>query len=129
MLCVAPATHGRKRCGAPGPVSSFAVGADGSGRTELVMRAGAVGSDRAVCGRGAKCGIVVSQPRSALPAPVVQVSFANGPTARYQTSRWLTGLAIALVLLAVAFLLARTTDWRKPSEANTPDLDRATLTD
>ena len=57
------------------------------------------------------------------------ITFATGPAARYNPFRSLTGLAVALVLVALAFFLARTTDWRKPTEADTPELDRAVLTD
>jgi hypothetical protein len=81
------------------------------------------------CGRGAACGIVVAHARSSIPAPVVSITFAAGPAARYNPFRSLTGLAVALVLLALAFFLARTTDWRKPTEADTPELDRAVLTE
>jgi hypothetical protein len=129
MLCAAPATYGSTRCGAPGPVSSFTIGAGGEGRTDLVIREGRVGSDGVACGRGAACGIVVAHARSSVPAPVVPITFAAGPAARYNPFRSLTGLAVALVLLALAFFFARTTDWRKPTEADTPELDRAVLTD
>ncbi len=95
----------------------------------LVIRAGRIGSAGASCGRGATCGIVVSHATSSVPAPVVPIAFAAGPAARYDPFRWSMGVAVALALLALAFLLARTTDWRKPSEADTPDLDRAVLID
>lgn len=128
-LCAAPHTYGPTHCGAPGPVSSFTIGADGAGQTVLVIRGGRIGSAGASCGRGATCGIVVSQATSSVPAPVAQIAFAAGPAARYDPFRWLTGMGVALALLALAFLLARTTDWRKPSEADTPDLDRAAFID
>jgi hypothetical protein len=38
-------------------------------------------------------------------------------------------LAAAPAALALAVFLVRTTDWRKPSEADTPELDRASLFD
>jgi hypothetical protein len=62
-----------------------------------------------------------------VPAPVVPVTFAAGPSARYESARVLLGLALGCVLLAVALVLVRTTDWRKPTEADTPELDRAVL--
>ena len=37
------------------------------------------------------------------------------------------GLTIGAVLSAIAVALARRTDWRKPTEAATPDVDRADL--
>ncbi len=129
MLCAAPATHGSERCGAPGPVSSFTIDARGSGRTELEIRAGRVGSDGAHCGRGATCGIVVSHAGSSVvPAPVVEIAFATGPGAGYDATRTLAGLGAAIALIALAMFWVRSTDWRKPSEADTPDLDRIELT-
>jgi len=129
MLCAAPATYGPERCGAPGPVSSFTIGADAVGRTSLVVRAGRVGSEGASCGRGTTCGIVVAYPQSSVPAPVAAITFGAGPAARYDSVRWLTGIGIAILLLALAVFLIRTTDWRKPSEADTPELDGAELID
>jgi len=127
MLCAAPDTRGSERCGAPGPVSAFTIGARGAGRTELEIRAGRVGSDGATCGRGAKCGIVVSQARSSVPAPVVEIAFAIGPGAGYDATRTLGGLGLAVALIALAIFWVRGTDWRKPTEADTPDLDHAVL--
>jgi len=129
MLCAAPATHGTERCGAPGPVASFTIGANGSGRTELEIRAGRVGSDGVSCERGATCGIVVSHAGSSVvPAPVVEIAFATGPGAGYDANRTLVGLGAAIALIALATFWVRRTDWRKPSEADTPDLDRIELT-
>jgi hypothetical protein len=128
-LCAAPDTAGTKRCGAPGPVVPFTIGADGTGGTSIVIRSRQVGSDRAHCGRDAPCGIVVNEESSALPAPVVLLTFASGPSARYDASRLAIGLALGCLLLALAFLLVRLTDWRKPTEADTPELDQAVLTD
>lgn len=129
MLCAAPATHGSEWCGAPGPVAPFTVGPDGTGRTALVIATGRVGSAGASCGRGDPCAIVVANARSAVPGAVLPVAFAAGRAARYNATRALTGLAIAIVLFALATFLARTTDWRKPTEADTPDLDQAVWAD
>ena len=128
MLCAAPETRGAERCGAPGPVSSFTIDAGGSGSTDLEIRAGRVGSSGVACGRGATCGIVVSQAGSSVPAPVVEISFATGPGASYDATRTLVGLVAALALVALAVFWVRGTDWRKPSEADTPELDRIELT-
>jgi len=38
-------------------------------------------------------------------------------------------LLLAALLLALAALLVRTTDWRKPTEADAPELDAAALVD
>ena len=104
------------------------IGAGGSGSTELEIRAGRVGTSGVSCGRGATCGIVVSQAGSSVPAPVVEISFATGPGASYDATRTLVGLGAALALIALAVFWVRGTDWRKPSEADTPELDRVELT-
>jgi hypothetical protein len=69
---------------------------------------------------------VVASARSSVPGAVFPITFAAGPGAHYDFARWFTGLCVALALLGVACLLVRTTDWRKPTEADTPDLDAAT---
>jgi hypothetical protein len=42
----------------------------------------------------------------------------------YDPLRLAAGLGLAVLLLVVALWLVRTTDWRPPSEADTPELDR-----
>ena len=71
----------------------------------------------------------MSYPRSSVPGTVFPIKFAAGPSARYVRAHLLIGFAAALLLMLLATYLVRTTDWRKPSEADTPDLDRAVLTD
>jgi len=58
----------------------------------------------------------------------VEIAFATGPGAGYDATRTLAGLAAAIALIALATFWVRRTDWRKPSEADTPDLDRIELT-
>lgn len=130
MLCAAPDTFGSTRCGAPGPVARFTIRSDGTGATTLVLREGRVGSGGARCGRGAQpCAVVVVDARGSVPGAIAAFSFATGPGANYDRDRLAIGLVVALALLALAAFLVRTTDWRKPSEADTPELDRATLLD
>jgi hypothetical protein len=130
MLCAAPDTSGPTRCGAPGPVAPFTIRSDGTGATTLVLREGRVGSGGARCGRGSqRCGVVVVNTRSAGPGAVAAFTFDAGPGASYERNRLALGVAVALCLLALAVFLVRTTDWRKPSEADTPELDRASLFD
>jgi hypothetical protein len=126
-LCAAPATFGTARCGAPGPVAPFSIDGNGNGRTSLVVRRGRVGTDGVACGREAPCGVVVTAAGSVVPGPVVPITFAAGPTATYDSTRVLVGLLVAAFLLALATFLVRTTDWRKPTEADTPALDQAIL--
>ena len=80
----------------------------------------------APCGRDAKCGVVVAAEHASVPGAVVPITFAAGPGADYDFARLASGLCGALVLLGIAWFLVRTTDWRKPTEADTPDLDAAT---
>ncbi|MDQ1449066.1 MAG: hypothetical protein QOC79_2037 [Actinomycetota bacterium] len=126
-MCAAPDTAGTERCGAPSPVAPFTIGADGTGRTVLVIGGGRVGSERAECGRDTPCGIVVLEDASVVPAPVAPVTFAAGPSARYESGRLVMGVTVGAVLLGLALFLTRRTDWRKPTEADTPELDRAVL--
>jgi len=58
---------------------------------------------------------------------VVRSTFAAGPSASYDATRVLVGLLVAAILFALASYLVRTTDWRKPTEADTPALDEAIL--
>jgi hypothetical protein len=129
MFCVAPHTYRRAGCGAPGPVSSFTIGADGVGRTTLPVREGRVGSGGASCGGSSQCTVVVKHAGTAVPEAFTSVEFSEGPSAQYDVTRSLAGLSIAAILLGLAFLLMRGTDWRKPTEADTPDLDRVTFND
>jgi hypothetical protein len=126
-LCAAPAWSGTARCGAPAPVAPFVIDADGTGRTALVIRRGRVGTSGVACGRETPCGVVVASARSAVPGVVSPIRFAAGASVRYDAQKVVSGVLLAALLLLVAWLLARTTDWRKPTEADTPELDRAVL--
>lgn len=128
-FCVAPDTFGREHCGAPGPLSPFTIGANGTGSTTLAVREGRVGSAGASCGGASQCGIVVTHPRSAVSEAFVAVEFSDGPAAQYDVTRSLAGLSAAAALIALAYFLVRRTDWRKPTEADTPDLDNVVFTE
>jgi hypothetical protein len=127
VLCAAPATHGTRRCGTPGPVAAFAVDAAGTGATSLVVDEGPVGSSGARCDRHSRCGIVVLSGGGRVPGPVVPIVFAAEPGARYEAGRLAGGLTLAVVLGLAAVVLVRRTDWRQPSEADTPELDEVRL--
>jgi hypothetical protein len=60
-------------------------------------------------------------------APVAEVRFARGPGVRYDSGRVLAGVSIALLLILTAAVLARRTDWTKPTEAATEELDGSDL--
>ena len=128
MLCAAPDASGT-RCGVPGPTAPLLVGADGRGRARLALEPSRVGSDGAPCFRGDDCGISVASERVFVRAPVVPISYAAPPGAAYDTPRLLFGLALALVLLAIAAVLLRRTDWSPIGEAAAPEIDEAQYAD
>ena len=128
MLCFAPDAVGA-RCGAPGPVVPLFVGADGSGATKLVIEPGPVGSDRAPCSRGDDCGISVASDDVFARAPVVPITFAAPPGADYDSTRLALGLGLAAVLVAIATVVIRRTDWSAVGEAAAPEIDDAEYAD
>ena len=130
MLCAAPYTHGSERCGAPGPVAPFTIDADGTGRVAMVVKGGRVGSD----------GSLVRSERAVRDRRVVPAFLRT----RNRVPHRVRGRTVGTLRRALdcspdspppscsscsPTYLVRTTDWRKPSEADTPDLDRAVLTD
>jgi len=130
MLCAAPATYGTTRCGLPGPVAPFTIDADGTGRTSMVIGRGHVGSEGAQCGRETMCAVVVTRAgRGFAPGAVLPFSFRSGPGARYDGARVVAGLLLVALLVALAAVLVRVTDWRKPTEADAPELDAIALVD
>jgi hypothetical protein len=60
-------------------------------------------------------------------APVAPVSFSLGPGASYEAGRVLIGVLVAMALIGAAVTISRRTDWTRPTEAATPDLDTADL--
>lgn len=98
------------RCGM---FSNAVAGADGTATASVI-----IGS------RCDDCGIaVISGAREVL----VDVKFSALPTPRYSPTRLVIGLSIAAALLLAAWWLIATVDWRPPSEAATPELDRVEL--
>jgi hypothetical protein len=128
VLCAAPATGGRQRCGEPGPASPLRVGPDGRGATSLTMRVGEVGTEGVVCRHGSTCGVSVTGTGAPTRARVAPVSFA-APAADYDPARVALALGAAGVLLGLAAWLTRRTDWSPPTEADTPGLDAAVYAD
>jgi hypothetical protein len=129
VICAAPHTVGVERCGAPGPVASFVVDSKGEGSATIVVKRGAVGTESLHCGRERDCGVVVQSVGSVVPASAARIDFSLGPSASYDATRVVVGFLLALSLLGVAVYLIRMTDWRKPTEADTPELDAAVLSD
>ena len=128
-VCAAPASSGRERCGAPGPHARLRVDSEGRGSARLAIRGTRVGDHEVECNQDVECGVSVTSATGTPLVPVVGISFSRGPGASYQGSRLAFGLAAAAVLVLFALYLLRTTDWRKPTEADTPALDAATFLD
>ena len=129
VVCAAPAIAGRERCGAPGPHARLRVDSEGRGSARLAIRGTRVGDDAVECDQAVKCGVSVTSATGTPLVAVVGISFSRGPGASYQGSRLGFSLAAAAVLVLLALYLLRTTDWRKPTEADTPALDAATFLD
>ena len=128
MVCAAPAATG-PRCGSPGPTAALVVGPDGRGRTQLLIKPGLVGVDRVQCARGDDCGISVASTEVFARAPVVPFSFAAPPGAAYDRTRLAVGVAVAVLLIAIAFWLLFRTDWSAVGEAAAPEIDDAEYAD
>jgi len=127
LLCAPPGSYDARRCSAPGAARRFRVGSDGVGRGQLVVRTGALGADAVPCGPRRTCGVVVITPDGFVIAPATPIAFSRGRGAAYDAGRLAAGLLGAFVLLAIAAMLARTTDWAEPTEAATPELDSTDL--
>ncbi len=127
VLCAPPEVYDARRCQPSEPTSTFAIDGAGAGRTTLRVAAGRLGSDAALCGPRRPCGIAVVVGGGFIAAPVAPVSFSLGPGVEYQGARVLLGVMTAMVLIGAAVVIARRTDWTKPAEAATPDLDSSDL--
>lgn len=127
VLCAPPETYDARRCGRPEPTSTFAIDGTGAGRTTLTVAAGRLGSEAALCGPRRECGVSVVVGGGFVAAPVTPVQFSRGPGVAYEGGRVLLGVLAAMVLIGAALLIVRRTDWTKPTEAATPDLDRSDL--
>lgn len=127
VLCAPPSGYDVRRCGLAGREATFTVGTDGAGHTDLAVRAGPLGTERAPCGPRATCAVSVVTEHGFVAAPVVPIRFSLGPGASYEPRRLAVGLSLAALLVALALLLVRTTDWTKPTEAATPQVDAADL--
>jgi hypothetical protein len=91
------------------------------------VAAGRLGADAALCGPRRLCGVAVLVGPGFIAAPPTPVAFSLGPGVAYDAGRLIPGVLIAVALAAIAALLAIRTDWTKPTEAQTPGLDRADL--
>ena len=127
VLCAPPEIYDARRCRPPEPASTFAIDAAGVGRTTLRVAAGRLGSDAAVCGPRRECGIAVVVGGGFVAAPAAPIRLSLGPGVAYDGGRVLLGVVMAIALIGAAVVIARRTDWTKPAEAATPDLDGSDL--
>lgn len=127
VLCAPPEAYDALRCSAPVTASSFTVDAAGEARVTIAVSAGRLGADAAPCGPRRSCGVAVLVGPGFIAAPAAPISFSTEPGVDYKARRLVPGVAAALMLLALALGLAARTDWAKPTEAASPDLDRADL--
>lgn len=123
VQCASPGHPVSERCGAPGPAVPVTVGPGGRASATFPVRTGAVGAGRHPCRRGASCAVTVTGVDGPVRAPFVPISFSAGRGAAYDPVRLAAGLGTAAVLAALATWLVRSTDWREPTEAATPELD------
>jgi hypothetical protein len=104
--------------------ASSRTGPEGDAVLRLTVSTDAV--DGVGCGPRQPCSVRVVAEAAVAPV-TIPVAFTAGPSARYHGGRVATGLALAALLLALAWWLVRTTDWREPAAASTPEMDQAVL--
>jgi hypothetical protein len=112
------------RAGDCRPAESARTGPDGAAVLHLRVHAGE--ADGVVCGPRQPCSIRVTADAPVAPV-ILPVTFSAGPSARYDGLRLAGGLVLAALLLALGWYVLRTTDWREPAAAATPEMDRAAL--
>lgn len=126
VLCESPGNYDVGRCGAPS-TGSFGIGPNGRGRAELTVRTGSLGASGVRCGPRDPCEVLVVTEAGYVAAPGVPLHFSLGPGASYNGARLAVGLSAAALLVVVALVVVRRTDWTKPTEAATPEVDAADL--
>ncbi len=125
VVCGPQGAYIARGCAAGG--ATFVVAADGTGAATVAVGSPGVGADRVRCGPRRDCGVWVFVGDGHLVASAVPIRFPIGAGASYDSGRLAAGLGIALALFAAAVLMAVTTDWTKPTEADAPALERADL--
>ncbi|MGH9164477.1 MAG: hypothetical protein ACRDZW_03050 [Acidimicrobiales bacterium] len=124
-FCATPGRYDADRCQAVG--AGFTIGSDGSGSVRVTVAAGRVGRQGARCGPQHGCAVVVLTGDGFESAATFPVRYSLGPGADYDAGRLAVGLAVAFTLLVLAAALVRRTDWSRPTEADTPEMDAADL--
>ena len=126
-LCAAPGGYDPRRCQAGPATAAIRVGSDGSGATTLAITTGDVGLDRLPCDPRHACGVTVVSQDGFVASPTAAVGFSLGPGAEYDRTRLVIGLSVTALLLLGAFALIGRTNWDRPTEAATPEMDATDL--
>jgi hypothetical protein len=126
LLCAPLGSYDVRHCD-PNSASEFRLDLEGRGATQLTVRTGSLGIAGTGCGPRDDCGVQVVTSAGFVAAPMVPLQFSLGPGASYNGARLAVGLGVAVLLLLLAVIVVRRTDWTKPSEAATPDVDAADL--
>lgn len=100
--------------------AAFCAASCGAGTTAAADATGSASIDVTVGARCRDCGIVVV---SGTRPTFVPVPFVPAPTASYDVTRLVGGLAVAAAALIAAWRTIVLVDWRPPSEADVPDPD------
>lgn len=127
ILCAPPDPYDARRCTAPSAGSTFIVDGGGSGRTRLTVAPARLGPDRVQCGPRRPCAVAVVVGPGFITAPATEIAFSEGPGVEYTAGRMATGIAITLALVGIAVAIGVRTDWTKPAEAATPEMDQTDL--
>jgi hypothetical protein len=106
------------------PAVAARSGPDGAAFFRLRLHTGEM--DGVACGPREPCSIRVTADAPVAPL-TLPIAFSAGPSARYDGLRLAGGLLLAALFLALGWHLLRTTDWREPAAASTPEMDRAAL--
>ena len=120
VVCAPPAAYDARRCSEP-------LATVVAGRASVVIPTGRFGADGVRCGPRDPCAVVVVVGPGFVAAAPAVLTFSRGPGVEYDGGRILTGVAVAAVLMLLALFIGLRTDWTKPSEAATPDMDGADL--
>jgi hypothetical protein len=125
LVCDAPRGEvSTPSCEEPAATARASAADDGSARATLDL-----GANRPGCAEVGGCVVVLRSPDSILRASTTPLSFARPPGVDYDARRVLAGLALAVLLAALAAYLIRRTDWSAVGEEAAPEIDDAEYAD
>jgi hypothetical protein len=125
LVCGAPSGGDRTpACDQPAATANVTIAGDGTASAELDL-----GPTRPSCADGGGCVVVLRSDDAVVRAPMRTLSFARPPGVDYDSRRVLAGLAVAVLLAALATFLIRRTDWSAVGEEAAPEIDDAEYAD